>query len=75
MRSQGFDAEPVRCLRCRRVLRATASVRAGYGRSCRTRIRAAALADAVKDFSQAQVDKARELTRTVTGGRSPSAWS
>jgi hypothetical protein len=28
---------------------------------CRARIRAAALAEAVKDFTQAQVDKAREL--------------
>ncbi len=54
-------ASPVRCLRCGRALSATASVRTGYGPGCRARIRAAAVADALRDFTAAQVDKAREL--------------
>jgi hypothetical protein len=50
-----------KCLRCGRTLRATSSITAGYGRICRARIRAAAITEAVKDFTAAQVDKAREL--------------
>jgi hypothetical protein len=53
--------EQVHCMRCGRNLRAAASVAAGFGPGCRARIRAAAMTVAVKDFSQAQVDKAREL--------------
>ena len=55
------DSHPVSCLRCGRKLRSAASIRHGYGAWCRARIRAAAIAEAVKDFSAAQVDKAREL--------------
>jgi hypothetical protein len=50
-----------RCLRCARPIRSARSLAAGYGPGCRARIRAAALAEAVKDFSAAQIDKAREL--------------
>src|SRR5258707_1361523 len=50
-----------RCLRCRRKLRAAASIAASYGPVCRARIRAAALAAALAEFTAAQVDKAREL--------------
>jgi Family of unknown function (DUF6011) len=55
--------QPVRCLRpgCGRVLRAAASVKAGYGPVCRARIRAAALAEAVKGWAAEQVEKARQL--------------
>jgi hypothetical protein len=53
--------EPTRCLRCHRVLHAATSIAAGYGRGCRARIRAAAIAAAVRDFTTAQIDKAREL--------------
>lgn len=49
------------CLRCGRALRSPASVRASYGAWCRAKIRAAALAAAVADFTVAQVAKAREL--------------
>lgn len=52
-----------KCLRpgCGRTLRAKASVACGYGPVCRARIRAAALAEAVRGFAAAQVEKAREL--------------
>ena len=50
-----------KCLRCGRTLRAAASVKRQYGRGCWTLIRAAALAEAVKGFAAAQVEKAREL--------------
>jgi hypothetical protein len=53
--------QPTRCLRCGRRLHAAASVKAQYGPGCRARIRAAAIAQAVKDFTAQQVDKAREL--------------
>lgn len=55
--------QPTRCLRpgCGRVLRAPASVKAGYGPVCRAKIRAAALAEALRDFTAAQIEKAREL--------------
>ena len=59
-----------RCLRCGRRLRAASSIAASYGRVCRARIRAAALAQAVKDFTTAQVDKARELI--ADGGLVPT---
>ena len=49
-----------KCLRCGRTLRAASSIKASYGRVCRARIRAAALARALRDFSAAQVEKARE---------------
>lgn len=50
-----------RCLRCGRILRAATSVAAGYGRGCKARIRAAAIAAAVRDFTAQQVTKALEL--------------
>jgi hypothetical protein len=53
--------EQAKCLRCGRTLTATSSITAGYGRICRARIRAAALAEALRDFTAAQIDKAREL--------------
>lgn len=51
-------ATPTRCTRCGRVLRAAASIARGYGRTCGTRIAAAAKTSAHKP---AQVEKAREL--------------
>ena len=64
--------EPVRCLRpgCGRVLRAKASVKAGYGPVCRARIRAAQLAEILRGFTAAQVEKARELI--ADGGLVPT---
>lgn len=53
--------QPTRCGRCHRVLRAETSKRDGYGRGCKARIRAAAIAAAVKGFAQRQIDAAREL--------------
>lgn len=50
-----------RCLRCGRLLHSAKSRAAAYGPVCRARIRAAALAAAVADFTAAQVAKAREL--------------
>lgn len=54
-----------KCLRCGRVRRfrtAEAAQRANpVGRICAARIRLAAMAEAVKGFAAAQVDKAREL--------------
>ena len=50
-----------KCLRCGRTLRSASSVKASYGPVCRTRIRAAALAQAVRGFAATQVEKAREL--------------
>lgn len=55
------DTKTTKCLRCHRVLRCEASKRAGYGKWCRARIRAAAIAGVVKGFKDAQVEKAREL--------------
>lgn len=54
-------SQTARCLRCGRALRSPASVRASYGAWCRAKIRAAALAAAVADFTAAQVARAREL--------------
>jgi len=63
MSSQSFrgNGQPARCLRCGRALRAANSVAAGYGPVCRARIRAAQLAESLRDFTAAQVAKAREL--------------
>lgn len=62
-----------RCLRpgCGRKLTSAKSVAAGYGPVCRARIRAAALAEAVKGFASTQVDKARELI--ADGGLIPTS--
>jgi hypothetical protein len=56
------SSHPVtRCLRCHRQIRSASSVSAGYGRWCRAKIRAAALAEAVKGFTAEQAEKARDL--------------
>lgn len=58
---QVTEAPTAKCLRCGRSLRSAKSAAAGYGPVCRARIRAAAIAEAVKGFAAAQVEKAREL--------------
>lgn len=52
-----------RCLRpgCGRKLTSEASVKAGYGPVCLRKIRAAAIAEAKADFTEAQQAKAAEL--------------
>jgi hypothetical protein len=68
--SDAADTHTIRCLRCGRTLRAATSVKASYGPTCRARIRAAALAQALTDFTANQVDKARELI--TDGGLIPT---
>jgi hypothetical protein len=51
----------VKCGRCHRPLRAARSIRDGYGRGCKAILRAAATAAAVKGFTQAQIERAKEL--------------
>jgi len=70
MRDNHNHQGPARCLRCGRPLRAASSVAAGYGRWCRARIRAAQLAEILKGFTAAQVEKARELI--ADGGLVPT---
>lgn len=48
------------CIRCHRALRSPASQRRGAGVWCAAKMRAAALAEAVRGFAEAQVEKARE---------------
>jgi len=55
-----MSTEPIRCQGCKRPLRAAASIAAGRGPRCLAKARAAALTDAVKDFTPAQVEKALE---------------
>lgn len=55
------NQQPARCLRCGRHLRAASSIAAGYGRYCSAKIRAAEHAAALADFTEKQIDKAREL--------------
>jgi hypothetical protein len=50
-----------KCLRCGRTLHAASSIKASYGRWCHAKIRAAAITAAVRDFTSAQIEKAREL--------------
>lgn len=65
------DTHTARCLRCGRALRAATSVKASsYGPTCRARIRAVAVAEALTDFTANQVDKARELI--TDGGLIPT---
>lgn len=64
------DARTVKCLRCGRTLRAASSVRASYGRWCRAKIRAAAIAAVVRGFTAAQAEKARDLI--TDGGLVPT---
>ena len=71
MSSQGCGTR--KCLRCGRTLRAAQSVAEGYGRGCKARIRAAALAAALRDFTTAQIDKARELI--ADGGMVPAGFA
>lgn len=61
MKPTNTDAHQARCLRCHRVLRSATSIKAGMGAWCRARVRAAALAEALREWSEAQVEKAREL--------------
>jgi hypothetical protein len=49
------------CIRCGRKLTARASVARQMGRGCRAIVRAAALAEALRGFTEAQADKARDL--------------
>jgi hypothetical protein len=42
-------------------LTSVSSVRDSYGRWCKAKIRAAAIAKAIRDFTVAQVEKAKEL--------------
>lgn len=65
-----ITSQTAKCLRCGRTLRAASSVRASYGRWCRAKIRAAALAEAVRGFATTQVEKARELI--ADGGLVPA---
>ena len=53
-----ITATTARCTRCHRVLRSAASIARGYGRTCGTRIAAAAKASTHKPT---QVEKTREL--------------
>lgn len=50
-----------KCLRCHRKLTAAKSIADGYGRSCRTKVKAAAKAEVVAQFKPALVAKAEEL--------------
>ncbi|MBB4931864.1 hypothetical protein F4561_002684 [Lipingzhangella halophila] len=50
-----------RCLRCGRVLRSTRSLNAGYGPTCRAKVRAAAKAAVLAQYKAHQVEKAQEL--------------
>lgn len=59
--SNTANTQHAHCLRCGRTITAAASIKAQYGPGCRARIRAAALTEAVKGFTAAQADKARQL--------------
>ena len=52
--------QPAQCLRCGRKLTAQASISAGFGRVCRSRIAQAAQAADLSAFHAWQVEKARE---------------
>jgi RNA 3'-terminal phosphate cyclase len=65
------DTKTIRCLRCRRVLRSRKSQALQYGPGCRAKIRAAAIAEAVKGFAERQIEKARELI--ADGGLIPTS--
>ena len=69
-----MNDEITRCARCRRVLRSERSKRDGYGRGCKAILRAAALAAAVKGFTQAQIDRARELIELRALVATGRAW-
>lgn len=71
--SKTETTQQVRCLRCHRVLRSAKSVSLAYGPVCMARIRAAALAAALRDFTAVQVEKARELI--ADGGMVPTGFA
>jgi hypothetical protein len=50
-----------RCLRCGRTLKASTSVKAGYGRTCAKKIRDAARAEIAAQYKAHLVAKAEEL--------------
>lgn len=52
--------KPTTCLRCGRVLTTWRSVSAGYGRTCKARVRDSAQAADLATFHGWQVEKARE---------------
>ena len=56
-------AEHANCLRCGRILTSADSITAGYGPTCRAKIRAAEKTADLTEFSPRQVDDARELIR------------
>ncbi len=50
-----------KCTRCGRTLTSARSINNGYGRTCKTKIAAAAKAAIIAEFKPAQVAKAEEL--------------
>jgi uncharacterized protein DUF6011 len=55
------EAQTAECRRCHRILRSAASVQAGAGRWCRAKERAAQTVAILKGFTEAQIEKARQL--------------
>ncbi|MFD3802631.1 DUF6011 domain-containing protein [Streptomyces sp. NPDC058619] len=53
--------EHTNCLRCGRVLRNTKSIAAGYGPTCKAKVRAAAKAEIIATYKPHQIEKAHEL--------------
>ena len=71
------QATQARCLRCGRRLTALGSISAGYGRTCRARIRIAARAADLSAFHAWQVEKAREAIemRAVVPSSRPGLYA
>lgn len=69
--------EQIRCLRCGRRLTARASVSAGYGRTCKTRIAEAAEIADLSEFHGWQIEKAREAIelRAVVPSSRPGLYA
>jgi hypothetical protein len=69
------EVRTAKCLRCGRTRNfrtaAAAAKASPHGRICRARILAAALTEAVRDFTARQVEKARELI--ADGGLVPTS--
>src|SRR5579875_2558387 len=60
--SETHTANCLKCGRTRYFLTAESAAKASpYGRTCRARIRAAAITEAIRDFAAKQIEKAREL--------------
>jgi len=55
------NTEHINCLRCGRTLTSTASKAAGYGPTCRAKVRKAQAVADLTDYKPAQIDSAREL--------------